>query len=458
MLEDVIAHYVSVFDADSLYGYRQIISIFSGIILIWMCGISFLIIKANPRGFENRFMAVLLIFEAQKATVLFWDFFPNGPKFEWLWDYLWWMKYDVYMFAIITSVMLYLSFPVYYRVNRFQSLYSEALQKRLWYVIPIVGLLIWVLIRGQEGIEIANGAWIVCEGVNSPPVLQSWFGDITESMLQIKSDIGTCPSAFEALITDEHPTLWLIGFTQVPAGIFALILFRSAMLESESTDRNNTLTNRSLYIGFLGKLLISMVYALLLVVIFPLLNGGEMLTFSDNLALQFGDEQTTLDRMTFFLWTSSLAILPLAISFEALMFVHASLKESIFGIDKKLRATFRTAVFTSLGVVSFVIGSEIMENLIGFGIMGGVMVGIGVVVIRKPVISLIDGLSGRILPSEFSDVENKYLEAYIKTLKDGIITDDERRLLLMLANSYQIEDERVEYIEKSYNFSIGEEE
>ena len=458
MLEDVIAHYVSVFDADSLYGYRQIISIFSGIVLIWMCGISFLIIKANPRGFENRFMAVLLIFEAQKATVLFWDFFPNGPKFEWLWDYLWWMKYDVYMFAIITSVMLYLSFPVYYKVNRFQFLYSEALQKRLWYVIPIVGLLIWVLIRGQEGIEIANGAWIVCEGVNSPPVLQSWFGDITENMLQIKSDMGTCPSAFEALITDEHPTLWLIGFTQVPAGIFALILFRSAMLESKSTDRNDTLTNRSLYIGFLGKLLISMVYAFLLVVIFPLLNGGEMLTFSDNLALQFGDEQTTLDRMTFFLWTSSLAILPLAISFEALMFVHASLKESIFGIDKKLRATFTTAVFTSLGVVSFVIGSEIMENLIGFGIMGGVMVGIGVVVVRKPVISLIDGLSGRILPSEFSDVENKYLEAYIKTLKDGIITDDERRLLLMLANSYQIEDERVEYIEKSYNFSIGEEE
>jgi len=458
MLEDVIAHYVSVFDADSLYGYRQIISIFSGIVLIWMCGISFLIIKANPRGFENRFMAVLLIFEAQKATVLFWDFFPNGPKFEWLWDYLWWMKYDVYMFAIITSVMLYLSFPVYYKVNRFQFLYSEALQKRLWYVIPIVGLLIWVLIRGQEGIEIANGAWIVCEGVNSPPVLQSWFGDITESMLQIKSDMGTCPSAFEALITDEHPTLWLIGFTQVPAGIFALILFRSAMLESKSTDRNDTLTNRSLYIGFLGKLLISMVYAFLLVVIFPLLNGGEMLTFSDNLALQFGDEQTTLDRMTFFLWTSSLAILPLAISFEALMFVHASLQESIFGIDKKLRATFTTAVFTSLGVVSFVIGSEIMENLIGFGIMGGVMVGIGVVVIRKPVISLIDGVSGRILPSEFSDVENKYLDAYIKTLKDGVISDDERRLLLMLANSYNLQDERVKYIEMSYISSIDQEE
>ena len=458
MIEDIIAHYVSVFDADSLYGYRQIISIFSGIVLIWMCGISFLIIRANPRGFENRFMFVLLIFEALKATVLFWDFFPNGPKFEWLWEFLWFMKFDVYMFAIITSVMLYLSFPVYYKVNRFQSLYSETLQKKVWYVVPIVGLLIWTLIRGQEGIEIANGAWIICEGVNSPPVLQSWFGGITETMLQVKSDIGTCPSAFEALITDEPPALWLIGLTQAPASIFALFLFRSAMLESDSADRSDTLTNRSLYIGFLGKILISMVYALLLVVIFPLLNGGEMLTFGDNLSLQFGDDRTNLERITFFLWTSSLAIMPLAISFEALMFVHASLKDSVFGIDKKLRATFRTAVFTSLGVISFVIGSEIMESMVGYGIMGGVMVGIGVVVVRKPVISLIDGLSGRILPSEFSNVENKYLEAYIKTLKDGIISDDERRLLLMLANSYQIKDERVEYIERCYNFSINEEE
>ena len=99
-----------------------------------------------------------------------------------------------------------------------------------------------------------------------------------------------------------------------------------------------------------------------------------------------------------------------------------------------------------------------MENLIGFGIMGGVMVGVGVVVIRKPVISLIDGISGRILPSEFSDVENKYLDAYIKTLKDGVISDDERRLLLMLANSYNLQDERVKYIEMSYISSIDQEE
>jgi len=96
--------------------------------------------------------------------------------------------------------------------------------------------------------------------------------------------------------------------------------------------------------------------------------------------------------------------------------------------------------------------------LIGFGILGGVMVGIGVVVVRKPVISLIDGISGRILPSEFSEFENMYLEAYIKTVKDGIISDDERRLLTMLADSYNLQDERVKYIEMSYISSIDQEE
>lgn len=458
MLEDVLAHYASVFDADSLYGYRQIISLFSGAILLWMIGISYLIVKANPSGLENRFMAVLLICEGIKASWLLWDFFPNGPTFEWLWQYLWFIKIDVYMFAIITSVMLYLSFPVYYKVSRLQFLYSENLQKKLWYLAPIVGLLIWTLIRSQEGIHIENSAWIICEGANSPPVLQSWFGSITDAMLQAKSDIGTCPSAFEVLITDEPPALTLIGLSQLPVSIMALVIFRSAMIETESSDKSHSLTNRSLYIGFLGKMLISTVYVVLLVVIFPLLNGGEMLTYTDNISLQFGAERTNLERMTFFLWTSSLAIIPLSIGFEALMFVHASLKDSVFGIDKNLRATFRTALFTGFGIVSFIIGCELMEGLIGFGMAGGVLVGLGVVVLRKPMFSLLDGFSKRIIPSEFSEDENKYFEAYMIAMDGGVITEDQRRLLVLLAESYNIDQDRLDYIESSLDATNDEEE
>lgn len=458
MLEDVLAHYITVFDADSLYGYRQMISIFSGIILLWMCGISYLVLKANPKGLENRFMAVLLICEGLKAAWLFWDFFPNGPKFEWLWDSLWFFKIDVYFFAIITSIILYLSFPIYYKVNKLKFLYNDTLQKNIWYLAPLLGLLIWTLLRNQNGIAIENAAWIICEGVNTSPILQVWFGGVTDTMLQNQSDISICPSAFEVLVTDEPFVLTAIALTQLPATILALLLFRSAMKESEEGNKKNSLTNRSLYIGFLGKTVISLSYVILLVIIFPLLNGGELLTYGDNISFQFGANRSNLERIIFFMWTSSLAIIPLAFGFEALMFVHASLNDSVFGIDKKLRSTFRTAVFTGLGVVSFIVGSEIMEGLIGFGIVGGVFVGLSVVVLRKPVISLIDGFSNYILPSEFSDTEGKYLDAYIKTVKDGVVSNDERRLLVMLANSFDIKEERVEYIETSYDVSIGEEE
>ena len=458
MFEDVLAHYASVFDADSLYGYRQIISIFSGVILIWMLGISYLLVKANPNGLENRFMAVLLICEGIKASWLLWDFFPNGPKFEWLWDYVWFFKIELYMFAIITSVILYLCFPVYYKVNKLKMLYNEKLQRKVWYMAPIIGLVIWTILRSQEGINIENSAWIICESTGKAPVLQSWFGEITEAMIKAKSDIGVCPSNFEVLITDEPIALTIIGFTQIPATILALILFRSAMKENENVKNNSSLTNRSLYIGLLGKFLIGMTYVLLLVIIFPLLNGGEMLTYADNISFQFGADRSNLQRAIFFLWTSSLAIIPISIGFEALMFVHASLKDSVFGIDKNLRETFRTAIFTGFGVVSFIVGCEVMEALIGFGMAGGVIVGLGVVVLRKPAYSLIDTFSKRIIPSEFSNSENKYIDAYKLAMADGLITNDERRLLILLAESYDLNQKRVDYIESFCDATMIEEE
>ena len=39
-----------------------------------------------------------------------------------------------------------------------------------------------------------------------------------------------------------------------------------------------------------------------------------------------------------------------------------------------------------------------------------------------------------------------------------MISDDERRLLVMLADSYNLQDERVKYIEMSYNSNIDQEE
>ena len=99
-----------------------------------------------------------------------------------------------------------------------------------------------------------------------------------------------------------------------------------------------------------------------------------------------------------------------------------------------------------------------MEALIGFGIAGGVIVGLGVVVLRKPAYSLIDTFSKQIIPSEFSDRENKYLDAYKLAMADGLITNDERSLLILLAESYDLNQKRVDYIESFCDATMIEEE
>ena len=104
------------------------------------------------------------------------------------------------------------------------------------------------------------------------------------------------------------------------------------------------------------------------------------------------------------------------------MFVHATLKDTVFGIDNNLRKTFTTAVFTGIGVVSFIVGSELMESVIGYGAAGGVFVGISLLAVRKPILVILDKASNRFIPSTHTPEETAYLEAYATAMEDLIIT------------------------------------
>ena len=142
---------------------------------------------------------------------------------------------------------------------------------------------------------------------------------------------------------------------------------------------------------------------------------------------------------------------PAGLAFEAMMFVHASLKDSVFGIDQNLRNTFRNAVFTGFGAFLFILASEVMENVLGVGLAGGVIVGVGLLAVRKPVLGIIDGFSGRLIPSQYTDEEREYLENYSKSIRDGEMSDNERSLLVTLAAAYGIDDDRVKEIEASFS-------
>ena len=458
-MSKAVNFYASAFSPESLYGFYHIVAVFSLVVLVWMIGLSYLVFKANTKSVENRFMAVLLFCEGIKASFLALEVFPYSSHWEGLWDILFPLKMEPFMVAQITSILLYLSFPVYYRVNQLKFLHNDRLKKHIWYLAPTFGILIWIFLRGQEGFGFENASWIICNEAGSEPIVKNWWGTVTDRVNGFAADIGTCSRDFDKPVVDEPAGSWGIILLGPIFSLIGLLFLRASMKQSqrdkEGKTTYGTLPSRSLYIGFLGKVMGQLLFFFIVLAVLPTLNGGVFFEFADSIRVQYGADPTTMDRALFFIWSFTLVITPAAIGFEALMFVHATLKDTVFGIDSNLRKTFRNTIFTGIGAISFVFVSEAMENVVGYGMLGGVLIGAIIIFARRPIISLIDVVSSKLIPEEYTPGELKYLEAYAGTIEDFVVTEREKVLLANLAMAYEINEERLAVIEEKYRESLA---
>ena len=458
-MSEAVDYYASAFSPESLYGFYHLVAIFSLVVLVWMIGLSYLVLKANSRSAENRFMAVLLFCEGIKASFLALEVVPYSSHWQSLWDILFPLKMEPFMVAQITSILLYISFPIYYRVNLLKFLHNDTLKKHIWYLAPALGLMIWIFLRGQEGFGFENASWIICNEAGSEPIVKNWWGSITERVNQYASDIGTCSRDFDRAVVDEPAGSWGIILLGPIFSLIGLLFLRASMKQSqrdkEGETTYGTLSSRSLYIGFLGKVIGQLSFFFIVLAVLPILNGGVFFEFADSIRVQYGADPTSLDRTLFFIWSVTLVITPAAIGFEALMFVHATLKDTVFGIDSNLRNTFRNTMFAGIGAFSFVFVSEAMENVVGYGMFGGVLIGAVIIFARHPIIRLIDVFSSKLIPEEYTPGELKYLEAYAETIDDFVLTAREKALLSNLAAAYEISEERLAVIEEKYRESLA---
>ena len=140
------------------------------------------------------------------------------------------------------------------------------------------------------------------------------------------------------------------------------------------------------------------------------------------------------------------------------MFTYAILKNEILGIDERLRKTFSTAVFAGTGGILFLIASEVMESMIGIGWIGGVLIGLPIIMLRKPILSGINRFSNIIMPESLTSGEKNYIEAYALAREDDTITDRERQLLELQAKTLGLEPSRVLHLEAWFDSNLNTEE
>ena len=141
----------------------------------------------------------------------------------------------------------------------------------------------------------------------------------------------------------------------------------------------------------------------------------------------------------------------LAALFEGIIFTYAVVKNEMFGIDEQLRRTFTTTIFAGSGAVLFLISTELMETVFDQGWLGGVIIGATFLLLRKPILSTLGGVSSRLIPESHTKEELGYLEMYYLAKKDENITENERSMLDLQARSYGITEERKAYLEEWYD-------
>ena len=448
--------YSRAFSSELLFGLRMVINISTVLVMMWLFALAYLVWRADSKSLQNRFIATLLTVEGFKCLWIALDIFPFMHEWNSFWVVAWNIKFDFFFSMQIAAIFLYLCFPIYYKIRGLGFMYRPGLQRHAYYLPLAIGIGIWLMIQGQPPFAVDNLSWIECTAEGVAPVIHEFLGNssapIVVSGVETTFPDNVCPAALDATLGDEPPGIWAIVFAQTPVSILALLFIRSSIrknLESDELQDKNRVS-RSFYIGFLGKVIGSVLFFVTLLLILPMLNGGVVPNFQDEILWRYA-EPTFMARFKYFLFVLCFSFGAIGLAFEAMMFVHASLNDSVFGIDQDLRRTFRNALFTGIGAFLFILASEVMENLLGFGLAGGVIVGVGLLVIRKPILGLIDGFSNQLIPTQFTYEETEYLKAYSKTISDGEISEKERSLLVTLATAFGIDAERTSYLEEKFD-------
>ena len=439
-------------DIDFAYAWvgMGIIHAFLSILtLIFLFTLATMIYRARPDSPENRFMSLMLFVEGLKTIVTWYAIYPFGP------DILPTMQYwrVIYYTMCLLSIMMYLSLSSFYPVKFLNFMTKDSIKNNLYWALPALAIALMTLIlistggiygafKGSLHVECPEG------GGEGAAIVKTSYGDdgLTGNCIEEHT-----PYHF---VTVEQSDLGrLLLMSPVLTAFIALAFMRNAQnslgVDEDDEDAVQKSTEaRAIVVGFAGKtffqgtMLFCMVY---ITAVHGKFNSSDLLNVELNDTMKF-----YFYGLYGFLFSALFAGL-----FEGTMFTYAILKNDVLGIDEKLRKTFSTAIFATLGAIAFLVASEIVESLIGgSGWIGGVLVGAPLIVLRKPIFTVINGFSSRLMPESFTASERTYLEAYSAVMVDFEVTEGERKLLQLTAKNLGLNDERVQHLESWHNEKI----
>ena len=427
----------------SFVGYWHMLAIFSILSGIFLLFLAYLIFKANPSKAKNRFMVLMLVTEALRCftSMLFW-------VYAWPEEMLNVLKPGrvVYYTMSLQLFFLYMIAATFYSEKKWAKRVSEFFRFHGLYLLPMFCLSVILVVSyfmGGTSESIGDISWVYCQEVGAGT-------GSTATGTTLPFDV-TCP--------EEYESIYPMTFTNVTIGPLSRVLLFipliGAIVATIALSRSRTRINkgdnanlmgevRAVRLGFIGKTSMQVTTTLILFWMISLIGEPPSLKVNPfNPDIELSNALLALPPLM------PTAVV-LAALFEGIIFTYAVIKNDMFGIDEQLRKTFTTTIFAGLGAILFLVATELMESVFDQGWIGGVFIGMTLLILRKPIISTLGGVSSKLIPESHTKEELGYLEMYYLALKDKKITENERSMLDLQAKAYGITEKRKLYLEEWY--------
>ena len=417
-------------------------------IMIYLFILASLILRARPSAAENRFMFLLLVAEGFKASFDWKYLYPFGPEMMPIFQNV----RVVWYFFLILSLLLYISVCAFYPVKFFGFMNNKKVRNNIYWILPILSFIIVLsIIKSSGGIGNAFGNMYYVECLaetQEQPFYESYPIHDPEYHTSCFDTPEYHPFAY--FINESTPISILLVWSQVLFSFISLIFMKNAQKNLKLSEANieRVAEARAMFIGFTGKTLfqgMAVAFMIFLLAQFGRINLADV-------SIYLGQEYKVGIFMVG-LYGFTLSILATAL-FQGVMFTYAILKNEILGIDQRLRSVFSNAVFAAIGGILLLIASETMESLLGFGWIGSIIIGVPMVVLRKPILTIINRLSGSLMPESLTKNDKTYLDAYMLAIADGTITEKERGMLLFQAKTLGLSDDRLKFLESHFNNNL----
>ncbi|HII18234.1 MAG TPA: hypothetical protein HA276_06595 [Candidatus Poseidoniaceae archaeon] len=436
--------------SSSFIGYWHVLAALSLLSAVFLVFLSVLVYRADSKKGKNRFIALMLTTEAVRCAtaMLYWAYSWPESSLAFLSTVR-----VVYYIMSLQLFFLYVLTPSFYakqawthRLSRFCSAHGLYLLP-VFCLITILGL---ISVMGGTHVAIGDIGWTYCAAAGSG------VGS-TASGGSMPFDV-TCPESWASVypMTLSSPTLGPLTqtllFLPTLGAIFAAVVVTRITGKTQGSDHAQGVELRAVRLGFIGKAVLQITSILMLLTLVGVL--GESPTLDTH---PFNpDEQ--VPRLLIAIGPLLPTTVVLAALFEGVVFTYAMAKNEVFGIDEKLRKGFTTAVFTGSFALLFLFATEGMEAVFDRGWIGGILIGLPLVVLRKPILTSLERVSKLIMPESYTKDELSYLALYHTAMADGVLSKKERSMLDVQATAYGITPSRVEFLEAHTHARDSEEE